>query len=63
MRFADDGIGMGSQRADGVGLAYMREQTLSLGGTFKLLSAPGSGMVIEASVPIETWTGATEPVH
>jgi len=63
LRIADDGIGMGSQRAEGMGLAYMREQTLSLGGTFKLMLAPGSGMVIEASVPIETWTGAVDSVH
>jgi signal transduction histidine kinase len=54
LRIADDGIGMGPQCDEGSGITYMREQVLSLGGTFKLLSAPSKGTVVEASVPIKT---------
>jgi len=50
---ADDGIGMGPQCNEALGITYMREQVLSLGGTFKLLSAPSKGTVIEATVPID----------
>ena len=56
LRIADDGIGISSQRGESTGVAYMREQTLSLGGTFNLMSAPDRGMVIEASVPIKPLT-------
>jgi len=56
LRIADDGIGISSQRGESTGVAYMRERTLSLGGTFNLMSAPGRGMVIEASVPIKALT-------
>ena len=51
LRITDDGIGMGPQCGEGVGLTYLRELTLSLGGTFRLWSAPSKGTVIEASVP------------
>jgi signal transduction histidine kinase len=58
LRIADDGVGMHPQRSVGKGLTWMREQLLSLEGTFKITSAPGGrGMVIEASVPIK------EPTH
>jgi signal transduction histidine kinase len=56
LRIADDGIGVSSQRGQSTGLAYMREQTLSLGGAFNLMSTPGRGMVIEVSVPIKAIT-------
>ena len=56
LRIADDGIGVSSQRGESTELAYMREQTLSLGGAFNLISAPGRGTVIEASVPIKALT-------
>jgi len=56
LRIADDGIGVSSQRGESMGLAYMREQTLSLGGAFNVMSAPGRGMVIEASVLIKALT-------
>jgi len=48
----DDGVAMGLGRGEGMGLAYMRAQVLSLGGTLKLMTAPCGGMVMEASVPI-----------
>ena len=54
LRITDDGIGMGPQCGEGVGLTYIREQMLSLGGTLKLWSAPSNGTVIEASAPIQT---------
>ena len=52
LRISDDGIGIYSQQGEGLGLTYMREQTLSLGGTFKLWSVPSKGTAIEASMPI-----------
>jgi len=39
-------------RPEIVGLAYMREQVLSLGGTFEAMFASPDGMFIEASIPI-----------
>jgi signal transduction histidine kinase len=54
LQITDDGRGVGPQCGEGVGLTYIRELTLSLGGTFKLWSAPSKGTVIEASVPSET---------
>jgi signal transduction histidine kinase len=52
LRVADAGIGMSPESAEGMGLTWMREQLLSLKGTFKISSAPQAGTVIEASVPI-----------
>ena len=57
LRITDDGTG----GAEGLGHAYMREQMLSLAGTFKLMSAPSRGMVIEASVPIDVALFETSP--
>jgi len=51
LKIIDDGIGMGPQCGESLGLTYIRELALSLGGTFKLSSAPSKGTVIEASVP------------
>ena len=48
----DDGVRMAPGRGEDMGLAYMRAQVLSLGGTLKLMTAPCGGMVMEASVPI-----------
>lgn len=52
LRITDDGDGTELDGRETLKLAYMREQTLSLGGTFKAISAPRKGMVIECSVPI-----------
>jgi len=54
LKIIDDGIGIGLQCGESLGLTYIRELTLSLGGTFKLWSAPSKGTVIEASVPSKT---------
>jgi signal transduction histidine kinase len=52
LRIVDDGVGMNPERGDGIGLTSMREQLLSLGGTFTIRSAPSAGTTIEAAVPI-----------
>jgi len=53
LRIADDGIGISSECGEGAGLTSMREQLLSLGGTFAIVSAPSKGTAIEGSVPIK----------
>lgn len=50
---ADAGVGISPQHDEGVGMASMREQVLSLEGTFRITSIPQQGTVIEASVPIK----------
>jgi len=52
LRIADDGVGMNPEHSEGLGLTSMREQLLSLGGTFAIKSASSKGTTIEASVPI-----------
>jgi signal transduction histidine kinase len=52
LRIADDGAGIDLHDRETVGLAYVREQTLSLGGTFRAISGPGKGMVVETSIPV-----------
>jgi signal transduction histidine kinase len=59
LRITDDGVGMDPQHGEGIGLTYMREQALSLDGTFKIMSAPNGGTVIEASVPVKASPGAS----
>jgi signal transduction histidine kinase len=51
LRIADDGVGTDPQNGETLGLAFMREQTLSLGGTLQTTSATPRGMVMEASFP------------
>jgi signal transduction histidine kinase len=54
LRISDDGAGVdraGPQPSADVALAFIRERTESLGGTFKLSSAPGSGTTIEVLLP------------
>ena len=53
LRIADDGIGISSECGEGAGLTSMREQLLSLGGTFAIVSVPSKGTAIEGSVPIK----------
>jgi signal transduction histidine kinase len=52
LRIADDGVGMNPEFSEGLGLTSMREQLLSLSGTFTIKSASSKGTTIEASVPI-----------
>jgi signal transduction histidine kinase len=54
LRISDDGEGFdpaGPRSAASFGLTVMRERTESLGGEFKLSSAPGSGTTIEVLLP------------
>jgi signal transduction histidine kinase len=59
LRITDDGLGMDPQQGEGIGLTYMREQALSLDGTFKIMSTPKGGTVIEASAPVKASPGAS----
>jgi len=47
----DDGHGVVVPRADGVGLASMRERAEEIGGTFGLVPRPGAGTTIRAFLP------------
>ena len=53
LRIVDDGVGINPEYGEGAGLTSMREQMLSLGGTFTIVSVPLKGTTIEASVPIK----------
>jgi signal transduction histidine kinase len=53
LRIADDGIGINPKTREGAGLTSMREQLLSLGGTFMIVSVRSKGTTIEGSVPIK----------
>lgn len=50
----DDGRGFDPQgpRGEGFGLLGMRERATLAGGTFRLLSSPGSGTIVRATVPV-----------
>jgi two-component system NarL family sensor kinase len=57
LRISDDGKGMdwsaAARRAkQGLGMRNMAERIEQLDGTFRVTSAPGSGTVIEAQVPL-----------
>ena len=53
LRIVDDGVGINPEYGEGAGLTSMREQMLSLGGTFTIVSVPLKGTTIEASAPIK----------
>ena len=48
----DDGKGLSMKRHAGVGLNSMRERAEALGGSLKLISAPGRGTAVEVMIPI-----------
>ncbi|MEL6420702.1 MAG: sensor histidine kinase, partial [Pseudomonadota bacterium] len=54
LRIADNGVGIApeARRAAGLGLRNMQERVEQLDGTMRLLSAKGTGTVIEATVPL-----------
>jgi signal transduction histidine kinase len=54
----DDGTGVVTPRADGVGLRSMRERAEEIGGTFRLSAGP-SGTTVTAVLPL-TSTPASE---
>jgi signal transduction histidine kinase len=51
----DDGVGFEVEDAwgQGLGLATMRERVQALGGTFDVVSTPGSGTQVSVRVPLE----------
>lgn len=58
LRVQDDGVGFDPEAvsgrvstAGGLGLVQMRERLEARGGTYRILSAPGQGTVIEAQLP------------
>jgi signal transduction histidine kinase len=56
LRVADDGCGFNPADApdngDHCGLRNMRDRASALNGTLRLLSSPGSGTVVEATIPM-----------
>ncbi len=50
----DDGCGfeMGRPAADGFGLIGMQERATMAGGTLRVVSSPGEGTTVRATVPI-----------
>jgi signal transduction histidine kinase len=42
---------MDPDRGESTGLSYMREQMLSVDGTFVVTSLPDKGIIVEASAP------------
>lgn len=60
LRIQDDGCGYDpTQHHVGTGLLGMRERTIALGGSLKILSQPGRGTTIEAVVPMRVGTHHT----
>jgi two-component system NarL family sensor kinase len=57
LRITDDGIGMPPERAEGVGMASMRQRAEELGGAWSLRSASGTGTAVETSLPLPEGTG------
>jgi signal transduction histidine kinase len=48
----DDGRGFDTARQKGMGLVGMEERVRHLGGTFDVHSRPGSGTVLDVSLPL-----------
>lgn len=48
----DDGVGIGSQRAEGAGLAGLRERFELIGGRIDLGVPPGGGTIVVGRVPV-----------
>ena len=56
LRITDDGVGFSDWPESGhdIGLVGMRERARALGGRLIVISAPGRGTTVEASIPLET---------
>ncbi len=56
LRITDDGVGFSDWPESGhdIGLVGMRERARALGGRLIVISAPGQGTTVEASVPMKT---------
>lgn len=59
LRVTDDGKGFDVSKAKttSYGLSNMHERAFEAGGTFKVVSLPGDGTILEVKVPIFTGTG------
>jgi PAS domain S-box-containing protein len=68
LKIQDDGQGFDSKTLKarkktrhGLGLTNMRERALSLGGTYEIESAPGSGTAVSVRVPLPAARRGTSP--
>jgi signal transduction histidine kinase/uncharacterized protein YhfF len=57
---ADDGVGGADDHA-GSGLRGLGDRVTALGGTLKVVSPPGEGTRLEASIPLAPWRDARDP--
>lgn len=55
----DDGKGFNQSRERGLGLLGMHERVEHLGGTFRIESEPGAGVLIDISLPLKAAQAAT----
>jgi signal transduction histidine kinase len=53
VEITDDGMGLPAERRVGVGLVSMRERAEELGGACSITSAPGRGVRVLATLPLE----------
>jgi signal transduction histidine kinase len=53
LRVTDDGRGFNPDIASQNGLAGLRDRTRALGGTVTIVSRPGEGTSISASLPVD----------
>ena len=64
LRVADDGIGIANFEPSHMthGIAGMRQRARSLGGDFRIATAPGEGTTVIASFPLRATAPAPDPV-
>jgi signal transduction histidine kinase len=58
LSISDDGVGFvpgsGEQsQTGGFGMKTMRERAQTLGGSLRVLSAPGKGTIVEVTIPLQ----------
>ena len=49
----DDGVGFDAKRSSGMGLGYISERVRELGGQMTVEAAPGKGVILAASLPVD----------
>ncbi len=61
LSIADDGAGFQAESATrrGLGLLSMRERSIELGGSFRIVSAPGQGTTIRVTIPCSAGAALT----
>ena len=55
LEVGDDGSGVVTARAGGVGLSSMRERAEAVGGTLHIDATPGRGTVVRVVLPTGIW--------